>query len=103
MTASAPVTLNAVPIGAAWPAVTWTWTSAVPAMQWSGSRTRSSFSNAATTTYLPGGTPSIVKAPETSGGPDDGARRPGGGTPRPVTGSKVDSTNATTEVFEPVP
>src|SRR5215813_11376965 len=97
ITASAPVTLN-VPAAAVCPAATWTCTSAVPLMQWSGSRTRPSFSNAATTTYLPGGTPSIVNAPVMLGGPLAGARIPGGGTPRPVSGSNVDSTNATTEV-----
>src|SRR3569623_2724228 len=78
--------------------------SAVPAMQWSGSRTRPSFSNAQTATYLPGGTPSSWKAPVMFGatqGP--GARRFGGSTPRPVAASYVDSTNSTLDDAVPEP
>src|SRR5512139_2338234 len=67
-------------------------------MQRSGSRTRPSFSKAATTTYLPAGTPSIVNAVDTSP-----ARRPGTVTPRPVAGSYVDSMNSTTDVVDAPP
>src|SRR5205823_4478768 len=95
----APVTLNALGAATVCPAATVTWTIAVPEMHGSGSRTRPSFSNAASTTYLPGGTPAIENAPLTFGAvPASGARSPGTTTPRPLAASKVDSTITTIEV-----
>ena len=61
-------------------------------MEVSGSRTKSSFSNAAKTTYFPSGTFSIEKAPVTSP-----ALRPGGTSPRAKFSLKVFSTTSTTE------
>src|SRR5262245_48013410 len=98
------VTLNVVGAATVAPAPTVTWTKSVPEMHGSGSRTRLSFSKAASTTYLPGGTPVIVKLPPTSGAtPGSGARRPGTVVPRPVTGSKVDSTVTMIDVTVPPP